>query len=279
MCMLSYYPAGVMPRADRLDNGAEANPDGHGFAIVTERRQLIIHRDMNAERMIDQFLDLRSKHLNGPALFHSRIATSGIIAITGCHPFRVGRDNRTVVAHNGVLFSTPQGSLQSYTAIFAKKMLPRFGSLDSPSKFAKLERFTRGNKLVILTVNPQRRKTSYIVNEDAGIWTHDGEWHSNDDYTGWKSWKSRKDYDPKPKTDDARDTEPWPCDVCHSWNSVSTLTLTCAICQSCNDCLMSVDDCLCSYAAQAYGKKRYPGRPAVLALPAGNPVNLTSKAN
>lgn len=243
MCMLSYYRPGIMPRGDYLQNGADVNPDGHGFAIVTERRELIFHKDMNAGRLIDRFLETRAKHPNGPALFHSRIATSGLVDITGCHPFKVGSDNRTVVAHNGILFSPGKGSTKSDTRIFAETMLPRFGSLDSPRKFAKLERWVKpGNKMVILTVNPQRRKHAYLVNEQSGIWTSDNEWHSNSDFYGWAPTKWHKPAKPMPW-----DTEPWPCDICGAWNSVSAVTLICSACHSCNDCSMAETECQCHY--------------------------------
>ena len=258
MCMLSFFPAGVMPLQTEIKNGAEVNPDGHGFAIVTKQRSIIVQRDMNAQRLIERFMETRAEHLDGPALFHSRIATSGMVDITGCHPLRVGRDNRTVLAHNGVLFSPPKGSLQSDTAIFAERMLPRFGSFDSPRKFAKLEQWVRpSNKLVVLTVNPQRRKNAYIVNAESGYWAASGAWHSNSDYQGWKTtyiggrsysdsgWNYSTSYS---------DTEPWPCDVCGSLNCVDAHTLVCHVCHTCNDCHQSESDCLCYYGAQAYGK-------------------------
>lgn len=250
MCMLSFFPAGVMPDETRIANGAEVNPNGHGFAMVTGRpgdRRLIIHRSMDAAETIERFLDLRERHLGeGPALFHSRIATSGLIDITGCHPFRVGSDNRTVVGHNGILFQPAKNSLRSDTAIFADRMLPRFGSLDNPRKFAKLERWLGlGNKLVILTVNPNRRRNAYIANESAGWWVQ-GEWHSNQDYLGtWWKWP---ELDSKWKSDpDDTGLSPWSCPVCGATDAVDTLTGICTFCQHCIDCTELADSCLCFY--------------------------------
>ncbi|MGW5105951.1 hypothetical protein [Nocardia sp. NPDC004123] len=36
-------------------------------------------------------------------MFHSRFATHGFITNQNCHPFAIGGDERTVMAHNGVL--------------------------------------------------------------------------------------------------------------------------------------------------------------------------------
>jgi hypothetical protein len=255
MCMLSFYPPGVLPKQTRLENGAEVNPDGHGFAIVTGDRKLLIQKSMDAEDLIDRFIRLRHIHPDGPALFHSRIATSGLVDITGCHPFTVGGDVRTVVAHNGILFSPGPKSLRSDTRIFAEDILPRrFRKLDRGKTQAQLRDYCGySNKLVILTVNPARRETAYLVNGNQGHWV-DGEWHSNYDYSGWsaRSWKSypRHDWD---NSDDSR-YEPWPCDICGSQNSVDTLTLVCSVCRTCNDCQMHLNDCQCFYGQNAPAK-------------------------
>lgn len=247
MCLISFYPANVMPTEWRLQNGTEVNPDGHGFAIVTGRpgaQRLITHRGMDAKEMIARFMEARAANMDGPAMFHSRIATSGLVDVTGCHPFKVGSDNRTVVAHNGILFSPGPKSLRSDSAIFAEAMLPRFGSLDSTRKRAKLEKFIGDyNKLVILTVNPQRRSNAYVINEKAGIWIQ-GEWHSNDSYEG-KWWD---------RAPSVADTEPWPCDICGMRYSVDMDTMICDACYSCNDCHMHIDSCMCFYGRQSTPK-------------------------
>lgn len=252
MCMLSFFPEGVIPNRDNIENGAGANPDGHGFAVVTRDRRLLIEKSMDAERLIERFMQVRTDNPDGPAMFHSRIATSGLVDITGCHPFKVGSDNRTAVGHNGILFSPPKTSTRSDTRIFAESILPRYGSLDKARTMRKLEKYTGSyNKLVILTVNPARRQTAYLINEKAGYWTQ-GEWHSNMDYLGYsgyscKSGKSsnRQWWD---EVEDEREDwtrEPWPCDLCDANYAVDTMTLVCAVCRSCNDCHMYVEECQC----------------------------------
>jgi glutamine amidotransferase len=283
--MLSYFPAGIMPNETHITNGAELNPDGHGFAIVTGSRgnqRLMIHKGMDSAEVIARFMETRAKHMDGPALFHSRIATSGLTDVTGCHPFKVGSDNRTVVAHNGILFNPAPTSLKSDTRIFAETMLPRFGSLDRPRKFAQLEKFAGpGNKLVILTVNPARRRNAYIVNAEAGHWEQ-GQWHSNWDFEGswWEQYGKAKYGKGKTihyssKGTDTRDLEPWPCDVCGCRDSVNTYTLICEACGCCNDCHMIAGDCMCYYGKQAYSAQpesyvhTYPDAPARVAITAG----------
>ena len=102
MCLLTFLPAAVMPDLTALTNGAWINEDGHGFAIVTTDG-LLVHRGMDAHEVIDAFANARGQHPSGPALFHSRLATHGDTTVDNCHPFPVGGDDRTVIAHNGIL--------------------------------------------------------------------------------------------------------------------------------------------------------------------------------
>lgn len=251
MCMLSFFPSDITPEAKHLVNGALQNPDGHGWAMVVGspgNQQLMTRKSMSADEAIETFMATRREHREGPALFHSRIATSGLVDVTGCHPFKVGSDNRTVVGHNGILFSPGPKSLKSDTRIFAETMLPRFGSLDNARKFAKLERFCSGNKLVVLTVNPARRRNAYIINAGLGVWT-EGAWHSNFDFEEpYYPKYSAKYRTGTTRTGSSRDLEPWPCDLCGSRDAVNTYTLICEVCGCCNDCQSYKDECMCYYA-------------------------------
>lgn len=184
MCLLTFLPAAVMPDPDALLNGTYLNNDGHGFAIVTGAG-ILTERGMDAPTVIDAFATARRRHPHGPALFHSRLATHGTRNTDNCHPFQIGGDRRTVLAHNGVLPTAVQprpGDPRSDTRITAEDFLPDFGSLRSRRTRRKLERWmTRHNKMVILTADRRFTQAAYILNESAGIW-HGGIWYSNNGY-------------------------------------------------------------------------------------------------
>lgn len=249
MCMASYFPPGKVPLRERLLNGAELNPDGHGFAIVTADKQIITQKSMDGPWLVNEFMRKRILYPDGPAVFHSRIATSGQVDITGCHPFKVGQDNRTVLIHNGILFH-PTESERSDTRIFAEDMLPRMGSLDKAKGRRRVEQWIgKGNKIVVLTVNPARRRNAYILNERMGIWTPDGEWHSNSDYEG--RWWDNDEYVAyysqgagKPKTIRYGNSA-FACEVCGSYDAVSLADSVCEVCNACNDCKMNIQHCMC----------------------------------
>jgi glutamine amidotransferase len=162
-----------------------------------------------------------------------------------------------VLGHNGILFQPSDQSFKSDTRIFAEAMLPGFGSLDSKRKFAKLEKFCTGNKLLVLTVNPKYRQNAYLINGHLGNWV-DGAWHSN---FGWEPWQQyvkqfqSSQYGPYAKhaaNATIAGVEPWPCALCGARDSVSTYTLICDICDSCNDCEMERSACMCYYSGRSH---------------------------
>jgi len=245
MCLLSYYEAGIIPDTERLCNGAQANADGHGYAIATRAGRLITGHGMSSARVIAEFAELRKQHHDGPALFHSRFSTGGRLDEGNCHPYQVGRDRKTVLAHNGVLFHVKPGESRSDTRIFAERIMPgQYVSLDRPRTRARLEGYLgKFNKIAVITVNPRYRHQGYLFNEKAGVRLPDGEWHSNHDFKPFTYT-----YGHYPVTTVVggkavappryRRSERLDCDSCEGFESVDEVTLICSLCLSCWDCGM-----------------------------------------
>ncbi|WP_280188547.1 MULTISPECIES: hypothetical protein [Nocardia] len=185
MCILTFVKPGINPDLDALSNGALANPHGHGYAVLTDTG-IIVGRGMNAEKVISEFAGVRERHPERAALFHSRLATHGYRGVDNCHPFLVGGDERTVLAHNGILPTNVHphiGDERSDTRIAAEDFLPTqpFGSLDSWAGRTHLERWLGSDKMVLLTVDPGYKHSAYIFNEHYGHWDA-GIWYSNHTY-------------------------------------------------------------------------------------------------
>lgn len=236
MCILSYLPPNVRADVDGLFNGGVNNPDGHGWAIVTGGT-VLVGRSLDLTEALDDFDKARDRYPEGPALFHSRWATHGSVSVSNAHPFAVGGDPRTVVAHNGVLpraAHPAKGDDRSDTRKFADELLPgQYRRLDRPTVQRALEQWCgTGNKLVILTADPRYQRSAYLVNERAGEWDDQtGIWHSNSDYRQAR-------YYPGMLGECG-----WGCVVCEG--GVIDGSGYCADCRSCQDCCEHVRYCQC----------------------------------
>lgn len=188
MCMLCVVPPQVLPSREKLENSALNNPDGFGFAIVVPHEErIIVERTMDADKSINDFLRLRAEYPEGYALWHARYATHGSVDVDNCHPFWVGEDNKTILAHNGVLSTLEKTSdKRSDTRIFAEDILANIGgapALDNDQIWNMLEDFSSGSKLCVLTIDPRAKYQMYLMHADKGNEDESGVWWSNE---GWK---------------------------------------------------------------------------------------------
>ncbi|MBN1171091.1 MAG: hypothetical protein JXA67_02855 [Micromonosporaceae bacterium] len=273
MCLLTFLPAGIPAKTAALHAGALLNPDGHGFAIV-DGDQLIVQRGLDGQCMVEQFAALRHQHPQGPALFHSRFATHGERSVDNCHPFAVGADPRTVIAHNGSLPAVVwpgRADPRSDTRITAEDFLPRFGSLRLRHVRRRFERWmTPHNLMVILTVDRRFKQRSYILNEQSGIWD-DGIWYSNDSYLSEPSarWQTTTEIGwDWPLWDDANPAAER-CAFCHA--ILDWAATACPYCGWCLDCGQMPEDCQCYTPAVPDQRlsSRHPRR--AWPVPAGDP--------
>lgn len=138
---------------------------------------------MSAKRSIARFLYLREKYPDGYAIWHSRIATHGVKNESNCHPFPVGNDGLTYLAHNGVLDVDQLATdKRSDSRVFAEEILPAIGgvcSLDNGTIWKMVSKWASGSKLAILTLDPKAENQLYIINESSGTWDEHRIWWSN----------------------------------------------------------------------------------------------------
>ncbi|MFI6958608.1 hypothetical protein ACIBJI_34720 [Nocardia sp. NPDC050408] len=238
MCILTFVKPGISPNLDALRGGALANPHGHGYAVITAAT-ITVGRGMDAEAVLNEFAAVRQQYPNSPALFHSRLATHGLRDVENCHPFVVGGDARTVLAHNGILPETvhpTQDDPRSDTRIAAEDFLPihPFGSLDSWAGRERLERWLGTDKMVLLSVDPAYKHSAYIFNERLGHWD-EGSWYSNHTYLP------------------AEDGYWGYCEECGYFND-NPVGPHCSLCGFCADCLYSFPKCVCP---SLDGEERY----------------------
>lgn len=252
MCMLCVIPPNVIPSREKLEASALNNPHGFGFAIVVPSENRIhSERTMNADTSINRFLEMRAKYPEGYAMWHARLATHGSTTVDNCHPFKVGHDEQTYLAHNGILpIVEPQGDLRSDTRIFAEDLLPAIGgvsALDNDQVFNLMEDFTSGSKVCILTVDPRAKHQCYLIHENKGKVDASGVWWSNDSCylpTYGNSWRSTQALDFL-KDDEDVFAECRVCDEVILEEPTDKCSDYCPTCGSCFMCNVYMSDCMC----------------------------------
>lgn len=258
MCMLCLVPPNVIPSREKLENSALNNPHGFGFAIVIPSENRIhAERTMNPDTSINRFIEMRTKYLEGYALWHARLATHGSTTVDNCHPFKVGGDERTYLAHNGILpIVEPTGDTRSDTRIFAEDLLPAIGgvsALDNPQVMNLIEDFTSGSKVAILTVDTRAEYQAYLIHEGKGKKDATGVWWSNDScyLANTRNWYSVQPLDFGVSDKDY-------CFVCDTQlNNDAYTTDYCPTCASCYMCNMHKGDCMCYHKTKTSKPTNY----------------------
>jgi glutamine amidotransferase len=256
-----------------LENSALNNPHGFGFAIVIpSEKRIHVERTMNADTSIARFIKMRGIYPEGYAMWHARFATHGSTTVDNCHPFMVGNDSKTYLAHNGILpIIEPTGDTRSDTRIFAEDLLPSIGgvaSLDNLQVQNLIEDFTSGSKVCVLTVHPDAKFQCYLFHEEKG-WRDDSNvWWSNDScylpkpysYTSdyGNKWYSTKPLDFLSTTKD--DGIFYECEVCELVIDEEQLLESglgddyCPQCGCCYQCATYMTDDLCYKGSNADAK-------------------------
>ena len=277
MCMLCVVPPNVIPSKDKLENSALNNPHGFGYAIaVRSEKRIHSFRTMNADECISKFLEDRAKYPEGYAIWHARFATHGSNTLDNCHPFMVGKDERSYLAHNGILSVIEDNKDdRSDTRIFAEDLLPAIGgvrSLDNTQVWNMLEDFTTGSKVAVLTVNPSAKHELYLFHEEKGMVDKSGVWWSNDTcyLTSWQNSYNKALANPYPnpyQTTFDEEEAFLECTVCEAvfdyWEAMGKGTDSwCSICGSCFECKSHKASCLCYKPSKPYENRTKEGVPS-----------------
>ena len=183
MCVLVCTLGNARPSRLDLLNGCANNPDGFGYAVYLASGEILTNRCMSSALIIDEYLALLAGSDVVASMFHARIETSGGSSLRNCHPFTAGGDERTYIAHNGILpIDVPKGSLDSDTALFAGEIFPALGGMAGLASSWGVSFWESwiggGNKVAFLSSDPLAPFPLTILNESAGHW-EGGVWFSN----------------------------------------------------------------------------------------------------
>ena len=278
MCLLVVCKPNSIPKSEELTAGACANPHGYGFAMVIDGK-IFRYRTMSARKAVSKFIHMRQQNPHGYAIWHARYATHGVKNEANCHPFQVGDDTDTVLAHNGVLDTfIDKGDKRSDTRVFAEDTLPSLGgvlALEDTNIYRMIESWATGNKIAVLTTNPKAQYQLYLINEHLGTWDEHGVWWSNSSHKR-TTYKSTYKTTYTPTTITTKDTDYYTeqayyndlllahddevvIDMCPSCQALIDIDLSAEVCQYCDacmSCLSTWQDCMCytPHSARSYAK-------------------------
>ena len=163
MCIIIYKPVGVkLPSKHILQNCLINNPDGFGYCYPVNNKIHIIKLGLiNSAKSILKSIRLNIDNtLDMPIIFHSRIATSGLIDKKACHPYPItDKDDLLRQAdiycnmsccHNGVLNNGSK--VLNDSQLFIKDILSNFtfDDMNKPHIKTLLETYISGSKLAIM---------------------------------------------------------------------------------------------------------------------------------
>jgi hypothetical protein len=252
MCLLVVCSPDSTPRKKDLECASCNNPHGFGYAVIAGDK-IITGRGMSAKKVIKEFLEVRKEYPKSYAMFHARYATHGVKNDDNCHPFKVGNDERTYLAHNGILdISIHTTDKRSDSRVFAEDTLPRLGGvtvLDDDNVWKMLNKWSSGSKIAVLTVDPDAEASCYILNENSGHWDNDGMWWSNDSYkeNTWSKYVGMPASKVTIKDSEGYNPElDYSCPSCMAVAYEDANPYYCEYCTTCYECLGTYGDgCLC----------------------------------
>lgn len=164
MCVIAVYHKDLELNEKELAECFRRNPDGAGFMYFDEKAQKV-HISKGYFTFDELWEKLEKLPTNIDRVIHFRIATSGAIGTSTCHPFPVCDDYKKMgfgdvyanigLAHNGVMhqYTSTKGMKSKYsdTMQFIKTMVYPLGeSLWLPQVQELLEDHVVGNKFAII---------------------------------------------------------------------------------------------------------------------------------
>lgn len=156
----------------------KSNPDGAGM-IYTNNGQLQIFKEMtNFDKFYKEYNKQRKANKESNFVLHFRIATSGKIDKTNCHPFNVSKNLSFV--HNGMISIEQLNKNVSDTYTFNELVLKKLPNtfLTNHAILDLIENYIGYSKLIFLDSD----NTASILNEHLGHWDELDNWYSNNSY-------------------------------------------------------------------------------------------------
>ena len=176
MCIAIYKPAGCEVTDLTLETCWQNNPDGMGFMYVKHNKIVIVKELKNFDRFLLKYEKAIKANPECDFVLHFRIATSGIIDLTNCHPFRINQS--LAFCHNGIIAIETKKHVND-TRMFMKQVLRRLpDNWLTKSAIRELVEYRIGQSKFIFL---DSKGTVSILSAHMGLWDN-GVWFSNHTY-------------------------------------------------------------------------------------------------
>lgn len=177
MCVAVLVKPGHRLTIEQMLSMYDTNPDGYGFGGIRETHGARFSHTVRGLRREDISKDydrfLSEIDRKSPHLAHFRIATSGRVDTSNCHPFYI-KDG--ILVHNGVLSYGSLTDSRSDTAHFTSRLYQQLGEDAVLPNLEEFEKIIGYNKIILLWKSGRYA----IANEKSGAWIDDDTiWVSN----------------------------------------------------------------------------------------------------
>lgn len=214
MCVIAIYEKNLELNREELSNCFKKNPDGAGFMYFDKKANKV--RISKGYFTFDTLWEqLETLPVDVDRIIHFRIATSGAINTSTCHPFPVCDDYKQMgrgeiycneaLAHNGILYEyTPKKGMKSRysdTMCFVKQMVHPLGEAIMNKQVQDLlEEHTMRNKFAILNHDQlvvlgdfEQSRDSLALYSNSSYYVHKWESHYLDFDWGYTTSKGKSE--------------------------------------------------------------------------------------
>lgn len=172
-------------KKESLENSYASNPDGIGISYIDKKTNKIVTKKyFDFEKFYIDYVKSCNKS-KSPVMIHFRLASSGLIDYTNCHPFY---NDEFAFCHNGILYGMGNKDA-SDTNIFYNNILK---NIDINKNKSFLDGYAKSNHSKFIFLN--KDGSFFISNESAGHWKNNV-WYSNNSYMSYSDYNKSYMFD------------------------------------------------------------------------------------
>lgn len=204
MCIIAIYSKGQTPSRDILQRMIDNNGDGIGVAYNNGKTVKFVKGLTTADEVYE-VLERAKQDKYKQFVFHARIATSGGISASKCHPFimsdknakldKTKGDAEAVCFHNGIFSINVEQGLNDTQTFIKKCLFPLWATNKKALLRGNYDRLigqaVTGSRFVLMTPKGLRLFGSGWE-KDGGVWYSNSGYKPAPKYERWERWQNAR---------------------------------------------------------------------------------------